>query len=133
MNITLGPRRDTIEPCAGSSGSPSSDASSTVTGKIVRTDEKPVAKDFTTFANLTNGALENAIDRDESGTMVSSTAIVWTGTSAIGTANEACDEWADLTKTGTVGEVSSTGPQWTNGGAVPCNETHRLYCVEIDP
>jgi hypothetical protein len=93
-----------------------------------------VAKDFTTLATLPSGALDHAIDRDETNTAVPQTAQVWTGTSAIGTASGAeCTGWTVTSGDGTIGAVGSTGPQWTNAGLVSCADTHRFYCIEIDP
>ena len=96
------------------------------------------------WADLVDGVLNHAINRDEAGNQVSGRA--WTGTdpsgnpstiTAGGQPNSFCpnltgDLWADPqeNKLAVYGDVSRAGGAWTQNSLSPCSVTRRLYCFE---
>jgi PKD repeat protein len=92
-----------------------------------RLDGTVVANDL---ADLTDGTLDAAINRDENGAAVSSNP--WTGTQSdgIGTA-ETCSDWTDSKNSsqGAQGDTDNTDGTWTQlGSTAPCDFNRRLYC-----
>ncbi len=84
------------------------------------------------FADLTDGTLAHAIDVDEGGAAVG-TASVWTGALASGApAASQCLDWTSQAsgESGHTGSTGEGGPGWTDGAALACDETARLYCFE---
>jgi len=84
------------------------------------------------WIQLTSGALAHAIDVDEMGKTVGQD-FVWTGTQAFGQATAlTCTNWSinGANNRGTVGIATRADSSWTNAGATPCGEGHRMYCFE---
>ena len=100
---------------------------------FVHTDGVRVANDW---ADLTDGTLLAAINRDEFGLIAQgSTDRVWTNTKRDGTGRGAddCNGWTSDSSTGTVystiGTVSATNPLWTDtSGIYVCNFRMGLFC-----
>jgi hypothetical protein len=86
------------------------------------------------FARLIEGPLDNPISVDSTGQpWGASGSRVWTGTRENGTASsDSCNSWSDGTSSmvGTHGELTDTGPTWTNAGEEPCDSGNHLYCIE---
>lgn len=91
------------------------------------------------FADLTDGSLDNAINRDENGTSRTGTGNVWTGTAEDGTGvtgidnNTRCEQWQSSAsnRSGRVGSSSASNGDWTNTGTNDgCDVANRLYCVQ---
>ncbi len=100
------------------------------TEPYLRTDGVLIANDWT---DLTDGSLQNPIDRDESGQQVA--AFAWTGTKKDGTPDPDldCGDWgsSSSTLTGRVGSTFGTMHDWTDAGSPrDCDNSHRLYCFE---
>lgn len=84
------------------------------------------------WLQLTSTALAHAIDVDETGKTIGSD-FVWTGTQTVGQATPLnCTNWSinGVDNKGTVGQARAIDSAWTNSGALPCGEGHRLYCFE---
>ena len=87
------------------------------------------------FADLIDGAIQNPINRDESGNTISSPFLVWTGTNTDGTASGTdCDNWSsDLSSDfGVSGLLGATSSGWTAQRSGGCNNSYRLYCFQQD-
>ena len=90
-----------------------------------------VADDWT---DLTDGGLDAAINRDETGTTSSS--VVWTGTLSNGTVstNNHCNGWTSSASniSGLTGVTTAAGGAWTdNGASVSCNAAlGHFYCFQ---
>jgi hypothetical protein len=104
-------------------------------GPWFRTDRE--TKIFNNRVGFTVGAL--AAIHTEYGSSVSSSARVWTGTRADGTADgsQNCSNWTSDTGSvyGTAGnpnKLLADGAKWmfSNEGAAPCTAQYRLYCFE---
>lgn len=81
------------------------------------------------YADLTDGMLDNTLVLDEVGAEVP-TSTVWTGVGADGTATGAnCGGWTSTSGTGRIGAGSRTST-WTDLGDVSCNSFRRLLCFE---
>jgi hypothetical protein len=83
------------------------------------------------YADLTNGTLENAINVDENGNIVTTDLDVWTGTMTNGeyiTTN--CTDWGSTMGNGKVGQADLASNKWTDNKDIPCNDFARLYCFE---
>ncbi len=92
------------------------------------------------YADLTDGTLDAAINRDANGNSVG-TVSVWTNVDQFGeresTSQSAdCDfgggDWSD-SSTGRDGNTGSSGSitsSWTTGGSSQCNVPNHLYCFE---
>ncbi|MCR9093394.1 MAG: DUF1554 domain-containing protein [bacterium] len=97
----------------------------------VTTHGRQVADDW---ADLTDGTLDNPIDRDPVGAPVIGG--VWTGTETDGSsppvATNTCGEWTPGGTTGVFGRTSSSGQEWTKALSPPagCATSLRLYCFE---
>lgn len=90
-----------------------------VTGTVVASD----------WADLVDGALMHAIDRDENGNLVGGD--VWTGTDPSGSAVPAtCTDWSTTSGTGQCGSSGAADTAWTAVLIPPCSFTLRLYCFE---
>ena len=93
----------------------------------------------TNKAELVSGAIQNPINRSESGALTNGG--VWTGTDSDGTKADSgnfCDGWTNATNAffGQTGSASSTNAFWTNGNQVFCDVDAapvRLFCFEQGP
>jgi cysteine-rich repeat protein len=85
------------------------------------------------WADLTDGTLAHAIDRDEQGGLAAGDN-VWTNTAADGTSAGAsgCLDWnsVKVTDKGTIGISDAVDMTWTSVVETSCNGPARLYCVE---
>jgi hypothetical protein len=81
--------------------------------------------------DLTDGILEHAIDRSETGAQVGGTA--WTNTLSDGASASAmdCGGWTSAAGTSAVGDLGATDGTWTDlGGGQFCSNPFRFYCFE---
>ena len=85
------------------------------------------------WAGLISGTLLNPIDEEANQTLLSSV-LVWTGTTASGTAaSDKCQGFAsaNVTANGAVGSSSATDTTWSQDPPhQTCNNTLHLYCFE---
>jgi hypothetical protein len=92
-----------------------------------------IANTETEFWAASSTALINDIDRDESGTFISDSSKVWTGSSNTGTKNtENCNDWKVDTSgtTGSTGQLGYVNGLWLdNTEDIACNQYLRLYCI----
>lgn len=94
-----------------------------------------IANDWT---DLTDGTLNNPIDRDENGVLVSAADNVWTcvGTGALancGLAGSRCSDWTSSGggQSGLLGNTNATNFQWTaDTTSEACTASNHLYCFE---
>ncbi len=91
----------------------------------------------TDWADLTDGALNHAIDHDESGALFSGPPSAWADTTPAGTlfqSSRDCAQWADGTNgsSGLNGGCNQTGTSWTQGLSFECNSPAHLYCFQQD-
>jgi hypothetical protein len=87
-----------------------------------------IANDWT---DLTNGSLAHAINRDESGLLV--TADVWTGTGTAGAPTALnCNNFLNATGSvfGVCGTSTVVNSSWTQASTPACNTPLHLYCFE---
>jgi hypothetical protein len=84
-----------------------------------------------TYADLTDGNLDHAIDQDEFGNTITTNKFTWTNVSISGTAGgNHCGSWTATTGSGGVGSLV-TATNWTSTSTVAaCNTNRRLYCFE---
>ncbi len=87
---------------------------------------------FNNKANLQTTP-QNPLERTESGVLLSSGTVVWTGTSSGGIASaNTCGDWTVGT-TGAAGNGGQTGystSEWTSFHGYLCDEHHHLICLE---
>ncbi len=89
------------------------------------------------LADLSDGTLDHAINKDESG--VTRNVSVWTGTGSDGNhlASSQCRassaDWFDNNAGGNArsGDSSSTASNWTDDAASGCGNNFNLYCFEL--
>jgi len=82
----------------------------------------------TTSTGLWSGTLSHAINEDLNGTMVASTAIVFTGTGQSGTAASP-NPFGSIQGVTQAGFTSSTGTSWTNGQPQDASQPLPLYGI----
>lgn len=85
----------------------------------------------TGYASLTDGNLNNPIDRDEFGNPQFD--YVWTNVDVGGMAQSlSCLNWSSAASSdvGGLGSTAEVNGGWTAAGAVSCNQPRRLYCFE---
>lgn len=86
------------------------------------------------WGDLLDGALEHAIDADETGAALSSPRGAWTNTTISGGfGGQSCNDWTTGTvgTNGVWGAVDATDATWTNEVAsTDCSRTLHLYCFE---
>lgn len=99
----------------------------------VRTDGVVIANGWT---DLTDGTIDNLLNRDESGVTRSSVP-VWTNTNTNGartamSSTMNCENWTDASSgvDGYYGVTNWADYEWTNSSYLPCNQARRLYCFE---
>ena len=96
------------------------------------TDGTTVASGWT---DLTDGSISHAIDMDENGNVVDSSA-VWSNTKVNGAAKGSnhCSGWTSnaLEVDGAYGGTSSASMGWTDSGkTTTCSSSARLYCFQV--
>ena len=90
------------------------------------------------WTDLTDGSIDNLIDRDENGTQVTNRQ-TWTNVSSDGTrygssAGNSCSDWTSSgPTTGRYGTNLSTTGTWTDGANNTCVSSYSLYCFQQDP
>jgi hypothetical protein len=95
-------------------------------GPYLNTQGQTVAPAYDTFAN---GSLSSAVQFDEFGNSVVTSA-VWTGTQNTGGAsNNHCNNWNSTTYNGQAGRADSLDNSWTAESIKPCGNSYRIYCV----
>ena len=88
------------------------------------------------WIDLTNGDIQNPINRDENGDIVPSGTRVWTGTRSNVSKGEGnqCNNWVagGSNQYGSIGSTDHTDALWTyqGGTTARCNQEHRLYCFQ---
>ena len=86
------------------------------------------------WADLTDGTLQNPINRDENNTPVTSPTVAWTNVTTAG-ATEGTLDCVDWTSDfggdiGAFGFSTNATSVWTDSGGNGCNMTFLLYCFE---
>lgn len=93
----------------------------------------------TGWADLTDGSLLHAIDRDQKGNVSAGTFVcqggeVWTNTTVNGSpaSSADCSGWTSHLPTSSAGNVMFSDPSWTSSGctAIACSSPLPLYCFE---
>ena len=96
------------------------------------------------FADLIDGTVQNPINRDENGALISGNLNVWTNTNADGTRvsnDRGCENWSSALGGsigqvgGQLGDASAINSEWTRAGpdtTQTCNSQARLYCFQQD-
>ncbi|HRI07063.1 MAG TPA: DUF4215 domain-containing protein [Nannocystaceae bacterium] len=91
------------------------------------------------WADLTDGTLDHAIDYDEFGSALGSASAVWTSTNTQGgpATKDNCSAWAldpinSMTKGGT-GVSNAVAGSWTDDDESKCINSARLYCFQVAP
>lgn len=89
------------------------------------------------WADLTDGTLDNPINRTEGGVFTESvmSQFVWTGTKEDGTAfpsanGDRCGEWAFDDTSGVIGDSLIVDNEWTQVSTDSCDSFHRLFCFQ---
>lgn len=98
---------------------------------FVRTDGAVVA---TSIADLTDGSIQNPINRDESDVGVPA-GYPWTGSDADGTVYtgaSTCSNWTSTAGTGMQARSDLTDSRWTGWVLSSCAGDKPLYCFEVD-
>lgn len=93
-----------------------------------------VATNLTDLVTCSGNCLQHAIDRTQTGEIVSGFNAVWTATFADGTASsQTCAGWTSSTggDFGFLGDASKADAEWTNAArSFGCNIKSALYCFE---
>ena len=89
------------------------------------------------FADLTDGSLQNPINKDENGVTITSGILnVWTNTNDDGTRRSStdCQGWTSSSSSfaGTTGNASRKDTTWTFFSNLNCAVSARLYCFQQD-
>lgn len=85
------------------------------------------------WADLTDGSLDNPINRDQNNSAVASGQEVWTNVLTSGAHDGAfdCDGWTYSGASGYRGEVGQVDSNWTDkSGTATCSIPKRLYCFQ---
>ncbi len=107
-----------------STGSPSTRFTQAST-PYVRIDGAQIAD---SWADLTDGTLDNPLNLDENGVGVRTQ--TWTGTETDGTAlTNHCNNWVG-TPFGTIGDPTRTAVPWTNSRVLGCAFSLKIYCFQ---
>ncbi len=107
-------------------------------GSYVRTDGAPLADNW---ADLTDGVLDNPINRNEVGNLQVGEDKVFTCTFPDGTnsfisfptlPDACCDDWTSDSSigAGSVGDMTTTVANWTSHSGTGCDDKRRLYCFQ---
>ncbi|MCB1581059.1 MAG: hypothetical protein H6859_10865 [Rhodospirillales bacterium] len=83
------------------------------------------------WTDLTDGSLDNYIDRDENGNLVSSKNVwsnLWSNGNRINTTG--CSYWSSTGPTGNNGQNSRVDSQWSYAGSQSCTASNHLYCFQ---
>ena len=92
--------------------------------------------DGTTIANdwtdLTDGTLDNKINKTESGGGIVSLREVWTNVDASGAnnGNDHCSDWSSTSGNGRAGVQNASDSRWTDDSTRGCSQNSRIYCFE---
>lgn len=117
-----------------------SDGTTSVASRFTQSTLNYVLLNGTIIANgwsdLTDGSIDNLINRDENSTLRAS-ATAWTNTTVSGSIDNTspsrtCENWTNniSSNDGDYGSTSWTDYEWTNSNYGPCNQVRRLYCFE---
>jgi hypothetical protein len=99
-----------------------------IAGPYLNTQGQMVGDGYYRFNVANHGNLSSAVQLDEFGNSVGTSA-VWTGTQNTGGAStDHCNNWNSTTNNGLAGLANSTS-QWTNNATKPCGTDNRVYCV----
>jgi len=87
------------------------------------------------WADLTDGTLDSAPNRDQLGDPVPSAYYVWTNVAAIGGDTEGasdCTGWTSASPgdSGAYGVTGVTAATWTDSVVVACDQQNHVYCIE---
>ncbi|MBI2133084.1 hypothetical protein HYU11_00205 [Candidatus Woesearchaeota archaeon] len=88
-----------------------------------------VADDWT---DLTDATIDNPINYDEYGNIVTTDIYTWTATKPDGSYDPpSCDDWTSIANNGKKGRITDTDEDWTsNNPPRDCDNLYRLYCFE---
>ena len=115
-------------------GSPTTRLDTGFTGAYKLVDATVIAS--AGWADLTDGTLAHAIDRDEKGGDASDE-LLWSNTTHTGAkiGTDSCKGWTSLAlnDNGRLGSSSAVNGQWSDALPSSCSATSRLYCVENSP
>ncbi|MFN8678271.1 MAG: hypothetical protein U0Z70_17955 [Thermomicrobiales bacterium] len=81
----------------------------------------------------TASCLKSAINRTETGNIITGSVLVWTNTLANGLAGtDSCSGWTSNTGNGLFGQTSAVDEKWTDSGdTFDCGSGLSLYCFEV--
>ena len=85
------------------------------------------------WVDLTDGTLDNPINIDQNGSLVSGTNNVWTGSTSDGSRfGTDCNNWTSSSKGdfGKVGSTNLSGVGWSEGNLEDCRNSQHVYCFE---
>jgi len=87
------------------------------------------------WADLTDGTLDSAPNRDQYGNPVASSYYVWTNVSAVGGGTEGaadCNGWTSAAPggSGAYGVTGATSATWTDSVTTQCSALNHVYCIE---
>ncbi len=114
-----------------------SSSTSSVSSRFTKSNAPYQLLDGTTIANnwsdLVSGTLRHAINLDENGNLISSSAHVWTGTAADGSStNYNCTNWTSNSSNGSLGDPNVATSNWTalSGNYLCAGSDDHLYCFQ---
>jgi hypothetical protein len=99
-------------------------------GKFVNTAGQTVAN---SWADLTDGSLQNPINYDEYGNIVNSYAVTGTTPDGGPAPEDRCNDWysGDYSALAAIGHTADTNSDWSFEGPLYCTDvSHRIYCFE---
>lgn len=109
--------------------SPTAAASSRIVDKAYKSTNNTLFAN--NLADLTDGALANAIHRTESGSYLPLTELTWTGTASDGQPHaDTCTGWTGV-GFGSAGDPSMQSADWTETiDLIDCAQEYHIYCFE---
>jgi hypothetical protein len=85
------------------------------------------------WADLTDGTLDAPINVTELKITIQAEIEVWTSTFSDGTTEppeSTCGQWQGESGSARIGLLINTDGAWSDATALPCTESHRLYCFQ---
>jgi hypothetical protein len=99
----------------------------TIAGPILNTQNVLVAS---SWDNLWKGVMENPIEYDQYGNLMTGVTTVWTGTTESGVwSGHSAGDWSDPTLSATVGDAYSSDSAWIDNGTLDGSQAARLYGI----
>ncbi|MCC6597635.1 MAG: hypothetical protein IT559_02460 [Alphaproteobacteria bacterium] len=85
------------------------------------------------WADLIDGSLDNAIERDENGNVAGLPERTWTNVNTSGarlSSSEHCSNWGSTSGNGSVGRDNEIDSDWTYKEDRVCSDSYHIYCFE---